>query len=241
MNQDEIDDHSKSDLFTKIITVVQVFSVIVQVIVRWRRNLTISQLELAVTAFSVSAAVTYCFVLYKPKGIQTITILRNDGKHLTFDKAYYICVGERLEPWIRSKKGKSYYLNGGVDNGNPHNTTKYNNKSFTIGATLGGTIFGAVHCCGWFFSFPTNLELLLWRIACILTTSFPIIIFCSGLLLGTITDNRYDMPLFLAVLVIVLFYVIARVFIMVEVFRTLFYLPPNAFISTWANNIPQFS
>jgi len=36
-------------------------------------------------------------------------------------------------------------------------------------------------------------------------------------------------------------YIAARLFILVELFRTLFYLPPDAFTSTWTSSIPHFS
>jgi hypothetical protein len=34
--------------------------------------------------------------------------------------------------------------------------------------------------------------------------------------------------------------VIARLFIIVEVFRSLYYLPPENYVNTWATNIPHF-
>jgi hypothetical protein len=40
-------------------------------------------------------------------------------------------------------------------------------------------------------------------------------------------------------LVVGVFYVAARLFMLVEIFRTLLYLPPDAYISTWASNVPH--
>ena len=34
-------------------------------------------------------------------------------------------------------------------------------------------------------------------------------------------------------------YVVARLFLMFEVFRTLFFLPPGAFVATWSSSIPH--
>jgi hypothetical protein len=36
-------------------------------------------------------------------------------------------------------------------------------------------------------------------------------------------------------------YVLARLFLIVEMFRTLCFLPPNAYMSTWATNIPHLA
>jgi hypothetical protein len=34
-------------------------------------------------------------------------------------------------------------------------------------------------------------------------------------------------------------YVVARLYLLVEIFRTLFFLLPSAYVSTWATNVPH--
>lgn len=241
ITSEQINDQSKSDIFTKLITSIQVFSVIIQVIVRHSRNLEISQLELAVTAFSVCAVSTYLLTLYQPKNVQTIRILYNDDRDLSFDEAYRICVAERGI----SVNDRSYFLQGGVHEGVP------NDDTYPIGpppkvlypALLmlpGGVIFGAVHCFGWSFVFPTEQEQLIWRIASVFTTSAPVAL----IVLFWIDWNKDGLPYEISLVTIIVsgfFYIIARLFIIVEVFRSLFYLSPDVFISTWADNIPHVS
>jgi hypothetical protein len=41
--------------------------------------------------------------------------------------------------------------------------------------------------------------------------------------------------------VLSLAYILARLLMSVEILRTLLYLPPDAFVETWASNIPHFS
>jgi hypothetical protein len=36
-------------------------------------------------------------------------------------------------------------------------------------------------------------------------------------------------------------YVLARLFMIVETFRALFFLPPSAYIATWASNVPHIA
>ena len=43
----------------------------------------------------------------------------------------------------------------------------------------------------------------------------------------------------LIVILITGMYAVARLFILVEAFRTLYFLPPAAFISSWASNLPH--
>ena len=43
-------------------------------------------------------------------------------------------------------------------------------------------LFGALHCIGWNFSFPTDVEQLLWRIGSFAITAIPSMLFVFGLL-----------------------------------------------------------
>jgi hypothetical protein len=66
----ELHDKSKGDVFIKVIAVVQVFWVVLQIIVRARKGLTVSQLELAVAAFSTCAIITYLLLIPKPQDVR---------------------------------------------------------------------------------------------------------------------------------------------------------------------------
>ena len=56
---DDIEDKSKSDMFVKAVAVVQIAWMVVQVIAREIRRLAVSQLEIAVVAFSACAIIIY--------------------------------------------------------------------------------------------------------------------------------------------------------------------------------------
>jgi hypothetical protein len=246
ISKEKINDYSKSNFFTKAVTAVQVFATIVQVIVRYSRHLAISQLELAVAAFSVCATITYLLVLRQPKGLATITVLQNDGKPLLHEDAYKICVDSRHSSFFRSvMKERSYYLNGGVDEGISNDAIISENlELFVTGMIAGGAIFGALHCCAWNFKFPTFQEHLLWQIASLETAITPGIVLCCFIPFAIFDDHLLGVVSVIIVLILITtfsFYVMARCFLVVEVFRSLFYLPPDAFISTWADNIPRVS
>ncbi len=118
----------------------------------------------------------------------------------------------------------------------------------TFGAVVGGILFGGLHCLAWNFQFPTSEEALAWKICSILTTSIPILsivpfVFWNRLVpsLMLVADNdsefqssnRYARFLVGVILILLLVtYTLARLFLMVEIFRSLFFLPPEAFIDT---------
>jgi hypothetical protein len=45
---------------------------------------------------------------------------------------------------------------------------------------------------------------------------------------------------FFCVVVFLVPYILARFFLLVEVFRTLCFLPPDAFVDTWSGSLPHF-
>jgi len=138
-----------------------------------------------------------------------------------------------------------------------------------LGAVLGSVIFGAIHCVAWNFEFPTSVERLLWRISCLVTIIVPIpalfssfipmngfvrfvirfVARCAGLdpaHIHGMQDFTSSGPLTMLggsiMMLYGLTYTLARIFVVVEVFRGLFFLPPGAFQTIdWVAVIPHVS
>ena len=118
---------------------------------------------------------------------------------------------------------------------------------FSLFAILFSSIlFGSLHMIAWNFAFPTHVEQILWRTASLcITTTVPLCLL-TGVILVVILGEILSGTYFNSVLnqfgrAFVALYTIARLYLLVEIFRTLFFLPPEAFISTWSTNIPHFS
>jgi hypothetical protein len=116
-----------------------------------------------------------------------------------------------------------------------------------FGLFLGSTVFGTVHLAAWNFVFPTPVESLLWKIAAVLCTTMGLIFgVCIGIWFAFI-DSFYHIYNTLVVIylfifyVIPLIYVVCRLFLVVEIFRCLCFLPPSAYIATWARNVPHIA
>lgn len=118
-------------------------------------------------------------------------------------------------------------------------------RCLNSGITVGSVIFGGIHVAAWNLSFPTPIEKILWRTASIMSTALLPIMYFLFLLDYVLLRYRFKWRLFryrkYLNIIIGGLYVIARLVLLVEIFRTLFYLPEDAYITTWASNIPHIS
>lgn len=259
ISKDHIQDKSKGDTFVKVKAIVQVGWMIIQTIVRGPRHLAVSQSEIAVLAYSACTIITYYLCIDKPQSVQVPTyILLNQefgGKKLSkrHQEAIRDC---RPRSWFTTSLRLFRYQSSskeGINVLDPMpNDARYDDVNSLIfteksllthmddGFMIAGLIFGSLHCAAWNFTFPTHTEQLLWRI-CSIITAGTLPLYYGVLLLDIhLAWSRIQrLPLALVEIILALGYLLARIFHMVEVFRSLFFLPPPAFITTWSAQVPH--
>ncbi len=114
-----------------------------------------------------------------------------------------------------------------------------------IGAIYGGDITGALHLLAQNFEFPTQVEQRLWFICAVLMIALPFI-GCVPLAFWTAASEplhgRRSRTIVGGIIIVgfIVPYVLVRLTVFVEVFRTLFYLPPEAYIETWSGSFPKW-
>ena len=97
-------------------------------------------------------------------------------------------------------------------------------------------LFGAIHVAAWAFHFPSAVDMWIWRVAsCI--SALALLVGNAGYHLNA-TFNGSSTG-FVGLCCAWVLYTVARFVLMVEMIRTLFYLPSGAFISTWAAGFPH--
>ncbi|KUJ06243.1 uncharacterized protein LY89DRAFT_557241, partial [Mollisia scopiformis] len=69
LSEEEIKDKIKANFFTKAVALVQISSLLLSILVRVRRGLAFSQLELITLAFAICGILTYVSRWYKPQDI----------------------------------------------------------------------------------------------------------------------------------------------------------------------------
>lgn len=262
-SEEEIHDKSKGDYFVKGTAVVQVLWLLVQVIIRHFKGLPTSQLEIFVLAFSVCAIITYILSWEKPQGVMTPTYIP-----LLVDIAPR---ENSRQPWApipdmptRTRWLQAIFLlhrsRRAVKRSDPipydmeyvflRKTDPF--SYVDIGAAICGSISGGFHFLAWNYPFPTLTEKLLWRAATLFLTAFPLFFLLTVGYMWMLNPQRWidiiESPgprhnITMAIAFVAnLLYVTARLCIVIESLRSLFFLPPEAFIATtWSTQIPHVS
>lgn len=264
---EEIKDKSKSDTLGKFIAIGQIAWTIVQIIVRAAKKLPVSPLEVAVVAFAACAVIVYGLYIKKPQRVSTpIVIHVYIGQKETLGEILEECremAQKKKEEEAEEEAGQETHGNSHESRAvasdseieslitRPkkavESSTRYMYTFIVLG--VGAAIFGGIHVIAWNFAFPTTIELIGWRCASVYSTAFPlgfaILVGLTAVLDGyeyLLHYRLYNTLVYVALFLVCLatfLYLVARLFILVEIFRTLFFLPAGSFVSTWASNIPH--
>jgi hypothetical protein len=216
------------DAFARVIAVAQILWAAIQVISRGARGLSISQLEIAVLAFAVCAILIYIGNWKKPQGFETpITLLDYDVIPL-----------EILHVLEESRNDTQY---GILTRIMPGSITDAQVPYFLSMVMVGAGIFRGIHVAAWNFKFPTDTEQLLWRIASVyspvglLVLLLPLYQYSTGMVITPLPQYLMDMVIILTIFL----YVVSRLFLLVEIFWSLCFLPPDAYVTTFASTLPH--
>ncbi|MCJ1385144.1 hypothetical protein MMC17_008263 [Xylographa soralifera] len=244
---EELSDRSKGDALIKTFALVQITWLIIQIIARACQNLAVTLLEISVLAIAGCAVATYILLWHKPQDVMVPTYI---------DAADILTRAQVAELAARSHVStlmvKEFWLHGVAvrvmaDNifptthGLPIRLTPLSDKTVylnpvIVGFGFGGVIFGAIHLIAWNFHFPTAVEQLLWRISSLSLIAVPLLAPAGYYMTESLAARSKTADLLAnkvlrpAFRVLAPLYLLARLFLLVEVFRSLAYAPA----STWA-------
>ncbi|KUJ08059.1 uncharacterized protein LY89DRAFT_711846 [Mollisia scopiformis] len=146
----------------------QILWITIQITARRARGLTVSQLEIAVIAFSACAIATYIANWNRPKQILRPVAIRIEIPVSSFDKKVTEIQAALNE--ARSQRGRSLFdeiipsaLRGNKELADIPDG--YAGLGFLYMGIAGAVLFGGIHLAAWNFHFPTNIELIGWRVA----------------------------------------------------------------------------
>ena len=242
ISQNELDDRSEGDSFVKGLALVQVVGLFVQIVARGAASLPPAQLEIAVIAFALSAFIIYILLWNSPQNVGTPVYISAARRPSRQELSRLAIRGPDIYPTIR--------WNHLIPNHAIH-CMDYNIyiDELSLGVVVGAVVFGALHCAAWNLRFPTSIEQLLWRVAAVITTAIPLVWIAPNKIVRVLRKNTIKQKsqssqtytkIFDGLLVVLIVpYIVARLYIMVELFRSLLFLDPKTFASTWSSNIPH--
>lgn len=252
----DLEDRSKGDVFVKGAAVLQISWLVIQVFARTSEDLAISLLEITTIAFAACAIVTYILLWHKPQDVMTPTYV-DATNILTREQV----IGLAARSPVSTLFVHEFWLHGVAIRGMADNVfpwtrgipirlpwqrdTIYLNPIF-IGIGFGGTLFGTIHFIAWNFEFPTPIERILWRTSCCIIISVPLL--GTAMYFVTIHNARRDRETDIKTNALlrpftamcILLYLLARLYLMTEIFRSLAYAPPSTFHEiNWPSAIPH--
>lgn len=239
-------DRDKGDTLVKLAAMWQTIWLAIDLAVRQAAGLPSSPLEFMVLAFSVLALATYLLNWFVPKDVQTPFYVPS-ARLPTADELRTLAI---LRPHANGTCPGSFahWCIPSVDarqSGYLRPT-----RVWLAGGAWSGMVFGSLHLLAWNFAFPTAVEQWLWRAAALMTAVWPLIPGMFGWSVAMLRRrlgkkawlSRAAVTVFsrlalMPVLVIPLF--CARVFLLVEAYRSLYYLPSGSYVTTWTANVPR--
>lgn len=224
ITNEEIEDRSSSDSLAKFLAVFQALWQIVQLLIRFANHMPSSQIEVVTVAFSLCAICVYGLYWYKPQDAKS-PFVSKAARYATREEMLQLAyIGRRfdastLNPNLtQMSELKNVYEQQYIDCGTLR----------LLGATSIGILFGLIHLAAWNFHFPTQVESLLWRIASLVSVGIPALYLLAAVP-GKVV-KIYTKLLTKCGLLIMVVYVICRLYLLVETVRSLAYLEPDVFV-----------
>jgi hypothetical protein len=241
---EHLNDLSNGDMFTKAVAIGQVCWMVVQVVVRAAKGLPITQLEITTCGFAASTFLIYLLWWEKPQAVRSATELPLSTESPEFEllDSFEVRVFGFYELVATIGPNRGLRINESMPN---ETIADVVGERFFVGCLLGGIMLGGVECAAWYFHFPTNIELWLWRISSLVTVAASPVVCIAFMLEAYFAEilripKSDKVPIVVNYIAVALFFV-ARLFILFETMCSFFHLPPGAFVSTWSSSIPHIA
>ena len=102
-----------------------------------------------------------------------------------------------------------------------------------------GTVFGGIHCVGWFFDFPSSAEAMLWRVSSAVLTGIAFLIPIIFIFVAFLYEDHKYFAVAVSTITL-LVYVVSRLLLIVEAFISLRHLTPGMLaLVRWTSFIPH--
>ena len=253
----ELKDRGKSDSLTKLIVIIQTLWFVIQCIARGIQLLPLTELEIVTLAYAMMNFFIYIFWWDKPRNVECPIRLykastasqESDVKAKEWEDAWAIGAIQKMSSYAIGSQDIFSNLTKGASvpmfwSGRPEKAVFMN---ASVGPSLLGAAFGAIHCISWLYEFPSHLQKFLWHVSCVVMIAVPLLaaFACSALRISLVVGKDGLISALAGLLVLVLalsawLYILARVATLVIAFANLRSLSPADFSAVdWTYFIPH--
>ena len=103
-----------------------------------------------------------------------------------------------------------------------------------------GVVFGGIHCAGWFFNFPSNVEAMLWQVSLAVLTGVAFLLPLLFYLIMEVSSDIFRWLVLFAAFLAFNAYVVSRLVLLVEAFIALRHLTFGMLaLVKWTSFIPH--
>ncbi len=234
MKDSHINDYAKSNPLVKLIACGQALWLTTQVISRIYQHQAVTLLEVSTTAYTACALTAYIAWWKKPQNPSVPITIRCSAEEFPHQNpenpVYYSEISMEAYGWAGKRLGRIL----DKQNGSPY--------LFVFCPA----IFGAIHVASWNVRLPSNIELWLWRGSTLYCSTaiptFLFVMFLAGLFAAWswIEETTLKNIISLVEGISLLIYLIARLYMIVEVFLSLRTLPCSAYEEVqWSSFVPH--
>ncbi|KAF2496196.1 hypothetical protein BU16DRAFT_509060 [Lophium mytilinum] len=244
--EDEIADKNKGDAMVKLIALVQVSWLIVELIERKIHSKPPAQLEIMVLAYCATSLVTYLLLFRKPQDART-PVYTSDVRQEPPTTDEIVKIAEAGPRYVMSNSGRPGFV---IPSFSIHSVLgpkfDFQNTSretpFVAGIALGSVLFGCLHLIAWDLTFPHEGERIVWITSAAFTTALPFVPMILPVINWAFSrDMQIESRISAKILggFLGLAYMFARLYLLVEAFRTLAFLSPGVYSATWTSDVPH--
>lgn len=183
LSHDDIQDKGKANSLLKSLAILQITWLVLNMAVRAATGLHVTQLEIATVAFAVVATLTYFASWWKPKDVSEPTRIRHSchGEWITAPRIVKLSQST-VSPWLAVNPRLSRKSQEKRRIRNDLAWMGAEDLSMVIWLAISSLLFGGLHCIAWNFDFPSQAELVAWRICCAIIATLPGIALAFGTL-----------------------------------------------------------
>lgn len=205
LSEDDIKDKSKADWLLKTISILQISWLVLTVIARFILELPLTQLEIATLAFSFFAIATFTANWWKPKDISAPIRVPCLALATTLSEGYLQIGDPELHAFNWTQSFMSRLLSPAQTREESErirtNRLRVQNDVVDMEGNIpimtplmavAGFVFGGLHCLAWNFPFPSQTEMILWRVASIGSAITPFISLGLSIWLNYLVTGSLD-------------------------------------------------